>query len=386
MIPVYALAGVLLVVALFVLNLTVVDGDVYGFIFMVNGLSTHSSRIIPSTNSVSYILVSLANLDLGFEVCFYNGMTQYAATWLRFIFPIYVLLIVAALAFASRYSVLIEKLTRKRVIPVIATLYLLIYNKIMLETFRVLFSYTVIYHLHSKRADVYWSVDTSISVFGPQFALLFVVCLIVFLFVIVPTNILLIFSKTFYRYRFTVNYLKPFLDVYQAPFKDICSYFLGIEFIMRAIIFACYSSKPLDTAAIYNAALIIYLAYLCLSQPFKSKVNTILYVPYLVYMGAHITLFIRYYPYGQHPYGLMFNLVVCLAFLQFLGILACHAWKYILGYCDLFNKYEDILKRCINRCIANISKSQRKNVNRTVVSLASCEDFQEELLALDLDT
>jgi len=386
LIPVYALAGVLLVVALFVLNLTVVDGDIYGFIFMVNVLSTHSTRVFPSTSSASYILVSLANLDLGFEVCFYNGMTQYAATWLRFIFPIYVLLIVAGLAFATRYSVLIEKLTRKRVIPVIATLYLLIYNKIMLETFRVLFSFTVIYHLHSKRADVYWSVDTSVSVFGPQFAMLFLLCLIVFIFVVVPTNILLMFSKTLYRYRFTVNYLKPFLDVYQAPFKDTHGYFLGIEFIMRAIIFACYSFKPPDTVAIYNAILIIYLAHLCLAQPFKSKANTFLYVPYLVYLGTYITLHIRYYPYRQHPYGLIFNLVVYLAFLQFIVILACHAWKYILGYYDLFNKYERVLKRCVDRCIVNLSRSKHKHVNPIDVSLASCEDFQEELLALDLDT
>ncbi|XP_065918464.1 uncharacterized protein [Dysidea avara] len=386
MMPLYALAGILLVVALFVLNLTVVDGDIYGFIFMVNGLSTHSSRIFPSTSNAAYILVSLANLDLGFEVCFYNGMTQYAATWLRFVFPIYVLLIVAGLAFASRYSVLIEKLTRKRVIPVIATLYLLTYNKIMLETFRGLFSYTVIYYLHSKHTDVYWSVDTSVSVFGTQFALLFVFCLIIFLFVIVPTNLLLIFTKTAYRFRFIVNYLKPFLDVYQAPFKENCSYFLGLEFIFRAIIFACYSFKPPDTAAIYNTILIVYLAHLCCSQPFKSKTNTILYVVYLIYLGAYIMLFIRYFPYGQYPYGLMFNLVVYLAFIQFVGILVCHAWKYILRYSEYFNRYELVLKRCINRCKLNLSRSKHRNVNSIVVSMASCEDFQEELLALDLDT
>ena len=40
-----------------------------------------------------------SNLDLGFEVmASYNGMTSYAATWLSFIFPAYVLLIVAAMA------------------------------------------------------------------------------------------------------------------------------------------------------------------------------------------------------------------------------------------------------------------------------------------------
>ena len=41
LLPVFAIAGLLLVLALFVLNLTVVDGDIYGFIFMVNALSIH---------------------------------------------------------------------------------------------------------------------------------------------------------------------------------------------------------------------------------------------------------------------------------------------------------------------------------------------------------
>ena len=197
----------------------------------------------------------------------------------------------------------------------------------------------VIYYLYSKHTDVYWSMDTSVSVFGTQFALLFVFCLNVFLFVIVPTNLLLIFTESAYRFRFIVNNLKPFLDVYQAPFKENCSYFLGLEFIIRAILFACYSFKPPDTVAIYNTILIVYLAHLCCSQPFKSKTNTILYVAYLIYLGVYTTLFIRYFPYGQYPYGLMLYLVVYLAFIQFVGILVCHAWKYILRYSDYFNRY-----------------------------------------------
>jgi len=144
---------------------------------MVNILNNHGSRIFPSDSDVSYILVALANLDLGFEVCFYNSMTQYAATWLRFAFPIYVLLIVVRLAFASQYSVLIEKLTRKRVIPVIATLCILTYNKLMLVTFKGLFSYPVIHYLNSKKTQVYWIDDTSIPLFRVHFTLLFTFCI-----------------------------------------------------------------------------------------------------------------------------------------------------------------------------------------------------------------
>ena len=75
LLPVFAIAGLLLVLALFVLNLTVVDGDIYGFIFMVNILSIYGSRIFPTARDAPWVLVSLSNLDLGIEVCFYDGMT-----------------------------------------------------------------------------------------------------------------------------------------------------------------------------------------------------------------------------------------------------------------------------------------------------------------------
>ena len=116
------------------------------------------------------MLVSLCNLDLGFEVCFYNGMTSYFSPWLSLIFPAYVVLIIAAMAFASRYYQVIEKITRRRAIPIIATVYLLSCSKIMhmQVIFHGLFSYTTVYHLNK---EFYWGMhmDSSwIAVFPPS--------------------------------------------------------------------------------------------------------------------------------------------------------------------------------------------------------------------------
>ena len=386
MIPVYALAGILLVVALFVLNLTVADGDIYGYIFMVNGLHIHIERVFPSNDGVAYILVSLSNLDLGFEVCLYNGMTQYAATWLRFVFPIYVLFIVVGLAFASRYYTIIERLTRKRVIPVIATLCLLSYNKIMLVTFKGLFSYTVIHHVHSNKTDVYWSRDTDVHLFGAKFCLLFIFCLILFLVLLLPTNILLIFSRTAYRFRFIVNNFKPFLDVYHAPFKEKCEYFLGLELVLRAIIFACFSFKAQDTAAIYSTVLIIYFGHLCWVQPFKSRFNLMLYSSYLIYMFSFVTLFTRYFPAKQFPYELIFNFLILLAFFQFVVIIAVHVWRYILSYNSLINNSKEMLKRAVNDYKQKFHINRRSwNQRPLTIPLGSCENLREELLVMGSD-
>ena len=206
-------------------------------------------------------------MDLGIEVCFYDGMTAYHATWLRLIFPIYLLLLVAAIALASRHFQVIEKITRKRVIPVLATLYLLSYNKIMLITFRGLFYYTSVNYLYGENVKIYWGVDTGILLFGAQFTILFVFLLLLFLFLIIPTNIIFLLGNTVYRFRITVNYLKPLLDAYQAPFEENCSYHLGLELIIRAVIYATitfnrHSTNPKNIAAILDAITLGCLAYL----------------------------------------------------------------------------------------------------------------------------
>ena len=385
LIPVFAVAGLLLVVALFVFNLTVVDGDIYGYILMISGISIHSSSIFPSTRDVPWVLVALSNLDLGIEVCFYDGMTSYAATWLRFIFPIYVLLIVVVMAFASRYFRIVEKITRKRVIPVIATLYLLSYGKIMQVTFRVLFSYTTVYHLQSESKNLYWSMDSSIQVFGVRFSFLFIFCSIVFVFLIIPTNILLISGRTVYRFKVVVTYLKPFLDAYEAPFKDNCRYILGVELLLRAVIFAITSVSAPNIAAIYSGVILIYIVYICQVMPFKSRFNSIMYSLYLMYMSAYVILYMRFYPLTSKTYEVMFNTIFYVSFIQFLGIIAIHVWKYNLRHFSLFASCGKFIKKKNGQLNAYVSRNSYYDISMDSVTLSASryENFQEELLALD---
>ena len=376
LLPLFAIAGLLLVLTLFVLNLTVADGDMYGFIFMVNALSIHQTRIFPSEKDAPWILVSFFNLDLGIEVCFYDGMTAYAATWLRFIFPFYVLLIVVAMSFASRYFQIIEKITRKRAIPVIATLYLLSYNKIMLITLRVLFSYTTVYHLYDISTDIHWSIDTGVPIFGVKFIILFIFCSIIFLVVIVPTNVLFLFPKVSYRFTFIVSYFKPFMDVYQAPFRKNASSFLGVELLLRAALFACSSFNAQNIGAIYNTLIVLYFAYLCQIKPFKSRFNFIIYCSYSLYLSGFVILFMRFYPIQPEAYRVIFDSIVYLGLAEFLGIVLIHVWKYILCNFTLFIYFEKQWKKTCKLRNKKMHKSQQLPL------AASYENFQEELLAL----
>ena len=79
LIVVFALAGIALVLFLFILRLTVVHGTISGLIFYANLVQINSFIFYPpGTTNVLTVFIAWINLDFGIETCFYNGMDAYA--------------------------------------------------------------------------------------------------------------------------------------------------------------------------------------------------------------------------------------------------------------------------------------------------------------------
>ena len=156
-----AIAGLVLIILLFLLNLTVTDGTINAFILYANITGINASVLLKSSTLVS-TLTSLANLDLGIQTCFYNGMDDYAKMWLQLAFPFYLIFIATSLIITSRYSTTIQRLTARRALLVLATLFLLSYTKILHTVSIVLLSYSTIARLPGEQSTIVWSVDTNI--------------------------------------------------------------------------------------------------------------------------------------------------------------------------------------------------------------------------------
>ena len=187
------IAGLVLVLLLFVLNLTVTDENINAFLFYVNIISINSSIFFSMNNTATHTFISLANLDLGITTCFYRGMDNYAKVWLQLMFPAYLILIATLLIIASRYSGRIQRLTARRALPVLATLFLMSYTKVLLIVSSVLFFYSTTIHLPSNKTTVLWLVDPNVSLFRAKFIILFTVCLIL--------NMVLIFTRTLAQFK-----------------------------------------------------------------------------------------------------------------------------------------------------------------------------------------
>ena len=382
LIPLFGIAGFLLVILLFVLDfLTVTRGLINGFVLYTNIMGMQNIIIFPTNQKLLLpILVDMSNLDLGIETCFYKGMTDFDKQWLQLVFPLYLICIVGFIAIASRYSGRIEKLTRKRVIPVLATLLFLSYNKLVLTTTTVLFYYQPVYHLETNKYDLLWPIDTSIMLFDTKFISLFIVCLIIFLVYLVPINVILLFPTYCFQFR-RVAYFKPFIDAFQAPYKDKFRYSVGIELLIRMITCTCNAMYVIDYYQKFGANVVVYLlyfSYITMVQPYKAFYKTVLHWSFVLNLGFILTLQIYRFSYiSQSSYLVLLRIVIFAAYVEFASIVIYQASKCTLAHSQ---KLRDIMYKCSGKETQNQHETLSPQHTEDQQGLGKYEDLQEELL------
>ena len=323
-----AIVGIILVLLLFLLNLTVTDGTINAFILYANIISINSTTFFPdynsSQNTFEIVFISLANLDLGIKTCFYNGMDDYAKMWLQLAFPFYLILIAALLILASRYSATVQKITAHRALPVLATLFLLSYAKVLRIVSIALFFYSSITHLPSEHSTLVWSVDANVPLFGVKFTLLFVVCLILFL-AMIPFNGILLFTKTVSRFNIVTKF-KPLLDAYQGPYKIKFYYWTGLQLMLRTVFFGLSSLDSNINLTIGMSVLIVVNIVHAYSKPFKNKIKN--YQESLFILNL-LGLYIFTASFAQNDISKNFvNVLIIMAMAQLALIVIYHIFEY----------------------------------------------------------
>ena len=101
----FAGMGVALVFLLLVCKLTVAAGTLSGLVFYANIVGVNRTIFLPmeSPNAFS-VFIAWLNLDFGIETCFYVGMDAYSKTWLQFVFPVYIWVLVGLMILVSHFS------------------------------------------------------------------------------------------------------------------------------------------------------------------------------------------------------------------------------------------------------------------------------------------
>ena len=253
----FALAGIALVAFIIVLNLTVSVGTINGLIFYANIVKIYEPIFFPK-HTVNFLsqFISWINLDLGVKTCFYNKMNSCGKIWLQFVFQAYVWLIIIFIIILLRYSSKLVRLVGRQAIPVLATMILLSYTKLIRTVFQALY-FTEIPCADSMNNTIIllrWYIDANVQYVRGCHLPLFLFSLAVLILLIVPYTFYLLtipllegpLSKYMCCCQKLSTYMKPFFDAYGGPYKDKYRFWTGFLLLVRVILALVVS---LDTEA-----------------------------------------------------------------------------------------------------------------------------------------
>ena len=327
--PVYALAGLLLVTVLFALRLTVATGTVNGVIFYANTLSLVMDKLTESSHgslqTTQVVIISLLNLDLGFPLCLYNGMTTAAKVGFQFVFPIYLWSIVIGMIVMSKYSIKLSNFISNSSVQVLATLLYLSFAKILRTVIDIaspskIHSVTLLRHVPSQ---IYYGSHDEAAVWyynGESYGqgihgLLLAIAVAFTALYLLPYAIITSFSHCLMRFRL-FNRLRPFIDAYSGPFKNKWRFWFGLRLWLVVVLFSVdgglQGTSMRSMLIIHFIVILSFILFQVWTHPYKNRfielMDTFLMTNYLLIIASYFLL-------GTPAFPIAYNLLVSSAIL-----------------------------------------------------------------------
>ena len=343
LLPVFGLAGIILVAVLMFLNLSVSVGTINGLLFYANIVKLNEPFFFPN-GSIPVVsqFISWLNLDLGIEVCLFDGLDGYWNTWLQFVFPAYLFVLMCCIIVGCRYSVLICRLCGSHAVPALATLFLMSYTKILLTVTNAL----SMSHLPCNDSILtVWSVDGSIEYgSGKHLVLVIMSCGVLVMGLAYP--VLVLCAPLLERYSDKcipqqckwnpVARLKPLLDAYGGPYKDRYRFWTGVTLMVRLILTVTFSFTS-GKLAVINASIIITIVvgiftfWFIAKGVYKKMCISILELFYLLNLILLSTVSLAILSLKSDDFLLATIISVSLSIVVFLVTMAMHLkWNFNL--------------------------------------------------------
>ena len=353
----FALAGIALVVLILLFNMTVATGTIHGLIFYANILTANHSLFLPfATPNFLTVFVSLLNLDLGIETCFYDGMDSYSKFLLQLAFPTYVFVLIGTIITLCEVSKKFASfLGNRNPVAALCTLILLSYSKLICTIITAL-QFTYLDYPNGSR-EIVWLYDANVQYFTvshiPRFIATFI---IIFLGAIY--TILLLFGQWFPRCsdRKFMKWAKntkynAFIDAYHAPFTPRHRFWMGLLLFAQTThnIVAAMSADspaPILSACCISAGLI--LLKLLNTRIYKNSLQDSLETLFLtnIVILTVATFYIRETNKNQLALA---NTSMAISFILFLIILGYHFYKYILKGTQIWARVTQLRQQIVQK-------------------------------------
>ena len=333
------IAGILLVVALLVLNMTVAVGTLNGIIFYANIVAANASIYLPSScpNFIT-VIVRWLNLEIGFDTCFFEGMDAFWKTLLQLVFPMYVIFLVIVVIIICETSSRFAKLIGKRnPVATLATLILLCYAK-LLHTIIASLSFTVLRYPNGSRQTV-WLLDATVPYLRGKHIALFGIAVIILIVGVAFTALLLCWQwilrlQNMKGFKW-LNYQKlcHFIEPYHAPYTFKYRYWTGLLLLIRVVLYLVSAVNVEGDPRVTLVANIFVIGGLLLMKGVVKKwiykkwpVNILETITYFNILA--FSAFTWYTLDSDKSQGAVACTSVMITFLLLLSVIFFHIYKY----------------------------------------------------------
>lgn len=386
----FALAGIILVAVLLLLQMTVALGTMNGLIFYANVVQVNRDIFFPpGTTNILTVFIAWLNLDLGIETCFYDGMDAYAFVWLQFLFPFFVWFLMGFTIFLCRHSRTIAKSLGSNPISVLATLSLLSYSKI-LQAIILALSCTSIQYPDGSSLYV-WLYDGNVPYFQrADHIVLGVFAILVFFLLFLPYTFLLLCGAKIQAYSHWrvfswINKIKPFMDAYYAPYKKETRYWTGFLLLVRCVLFLTFDFNALGNSSInlmtITSVTVALMAFAWLQNRLYERIhNDVLEAFFILNLCilAAATYHVKETNGSQHSLAYT---SVGLSFAIFIGIVCYHVYLRVqkkLVCCSKPQKidYRQFITKVLSRNKETVDDENKAAFKQVDTGLPSVDDMK----------
>ena len=333
--PFFALAGIVLVVFLIALRITVSSGTIGGLIFYANISQTNILHLLEEPYYIFlHVFISFINLDLGFPLCFFNGMRALHKNFLQFVFPVYLWLIVFMIVAVSHYSPRFSKLIYNISIQVLATVIFLSYSKLLQASLFALIPTHVHYSNHTEWV---WFLDGNLHYFSflEGHGYLGVLAIMTLLFFVLPYTLLVTIGSRLMRYRWFAAKFKPIIDAHHGPYKDRWHFWFGVRLWVMFYSLVVYSTlRQFGSNLVIVLELVVLIPFLFLQayvQPYKNHLINLLDL----FLMTNLTITMSILTYNKDfnlPAKVAAALSVSVTFIVFTVIVAYQMRAVYIGF------------------------------------------------------
>ena len=395
--PIGAL-GILLIILLFLLRLTVAAGTINGLLFYANIVEANHQIFFPTqaTNSLKYfytIFIGWLNLDFGIETCFYNGMDIVAYSWLQFLFPVYLWVLMFIIILSARYSHRVAQNLGHNPVAVLATVLLISYGK-MLKAIIVPLSWAKLQTIAqensniSNDAEIVWLYNGNIPYRYHHHIVLVVFASLVLFLLFLPYSFLLLCghllqAKSHWRVLSWINKLKPFMDAYHAPYKKNDRHWIGLFLLARCSLVLTFA---FDAAGVgdQNLNLLIVTSVTAILSIIKGRVYEKWYNDFLessFLLNLCILSVATFYVQSEKSFtdkpqkvidnqSIVSSVSVGIAFIFFIGIMVFHTHQRMREL-DLSSFFQGVRRRYRLRLKKQSNKTADKEQSMEMITKSS---------------